>query len=887
MGEVYRAHDAKLNRDVAIKVLPGRISQDQERLERFEQEAQATATLNHPNIVGVFDVGNEDGVTYLVSELLDGEDLRGRLNHGPIPQRTTLEYAQHIAAGLAAAHEKGIVHRDLKPENIFVTTDGRVKILDFGLAKLRPVENVGTDSDVVTLRQKTDPGTILGTVGYMSPEQVRGLEADHRSDIFSFGAILYEMLTGERAFRRETMPETMTAILNDEPRDFSETRTTINPQLEKVIRRCLEKNPQRRFQSAHDLGFALESLSIPSGFSGSTKSPAASQTVSRPRFLDLERVGWIAATVALIAVAMALMYLYLRGKPAGQGIALTRQFTLTQPKEGPLAPSSVAILFSPNGTHLVSTNSVSGKIRLFARQLSESDSHAIDGTDGAIDTFFSPDGQWLAFFANGELKKVRLTGGVAESLCKAQNARGGVWADDGSIIFTPGTDAPLYRVGSSGGPVKALSTLDTSARERSHRWPATLPDGKGIVFSVAYETGNPLDDASIAVLDPANGKHKIIIRGGAFPRYVSTGHLVYARRRSLLAVPFDLKRLEVTGPPMAVLANIMTNPANGRAQFSFSNSGDLVYVEGEADDTTNIREPLVWVDRHGNEQALTKAGMRYSKPRLGPDGRTLFIQIDDPEASVWSYSIERGTLTRLTTSGVSYGPVPSPDGTRVAYEATRNGVAGILIVRIDGSDEQRLTSTKRLHLASSWSPDGKTLAVTSSAESGFLEVLLVDVDGDHTARTFIQGPFNAGGARFSPDAKWIAYVSDESGRNEVYVRPYEQSGARIQISTDGGSQPVWSRNGRELFFRNDDQLMVVSVNPGSKLTVGKPVVLFQRHTRESAAGSAYGLTADYDVSLEGQRFVFPKYDPNVSSAPKLKVILNWFDAITQLSGSAR
>jgi serine/threonine-protein kinase len=571
--------------------------------------------------------------------------------------------------------------------------------------------------------------------------------------------------------------------------------------------------------------------------------------------------------------------MYSRGKSAETNLRTPKQFTLIQPTEGPLALRSLAVLLSPDGTHLISTNTVSGKTKLFARPLSEATSKAIEGTDGAIDPFFSPDGQWLAFFARGELKKVRLIGGVAETLGKAENARGGVWSTDGSIIFTPGSDAPLYRVSANGGALEAISTLDTSARERSHRWPATLPGGKAIVFSVAYEVGNPLDDANIAVLDPTTGKHKVLIKGGVFARYLSTGHLVYARRRSLLAVPFDLNRLEVKGSLVTVLSNILMSASNGRAQFSFSNTGDLVYLEGELEDSINARQPLIWVDRRGNEQMLTEARQRYSKPRLGPDGSTLFVEVADPEAAIWSYNIGRGTLTRLTHGGVSYGPVPGPDGTRVAYEATRDGVAGALVARVDGSDEQRLTSTKRIHLPTSWSPDGKTLALTFAAESGFLEVLLVTVDGEHTLRTFVQGSFNAGGAKFSPDGKWVAYVSDESGRNEVYVRPYEQAGARVQISADGGSQPAWSRSGRELFFRNGDQLLAVSMGPGPSLTPGRPVLLFSRATEEDASGFAYDLMADYDVSLDGQRFVFPKYNREVSNVPKVRVILNWFDAI--------
>ena len=889
MGEVYRARDEKLNRDVAIKVLPAQLSQDEDRLRRFEQEAQAAGALNHPNILGVFDVGTHDGLTYLVAELLEGEELRERLNRGPMPQRKAIELAQQIAAGLAAAHEKGIIHRDLKPENLFVTTNDRVKILDFGLAKLSEPKVVsdGSKSEAATRQALTDPGTVMGTVGYMSPEQVRGHRADHRSDIFSFGAILYEMLSGQRAFSRETMAETMTAILKEEPPELSETNSKINPQLEKVVRRCLEKAPERRFHSAHDLGFALESLSAPSGSTSQSLSALESErTVSPTRIFDRPNLGWAIGAVGLLIAAIAVIVMYVSRRSDEANTETVRQFTLAQPAEGALARQSLALLFSPDGTHIVSCLMVSGKTKLFDRPLAASAAHAIDGTEGAVDPFFSPDGQWLGFFANGVLKKVPINGGAAEEICKAENPRGGVWNGDGTIIFTPGTDAPLYRVSANGGSAEAVSAVDGAARERSHRWPDVLPGGKSILFSVAYDVGNPLDNANVAVLDLSTGKHKILIKGGAFARYLSAGYIVYARGNAVFAVPFSLKTLEVTGSPVTVLENVMMSLSNARVQFSLSRGGDLVYLEGRSDDSRDAAQPLVWLDRHGSEQPLTEARQRFSKPRLTADGRTLFVEVADPEAAIWAFDINRGTLARVTHGGVSYGPVPSPDGTRVAYEAVRDGVAGALLARIDGSGEQRLTSTKRSDAPTSWSPDGKLLALTSVGESGNYEVHFIPVAGDHTPQIFVQGPFNAGGARFSPDGHWVAYVSDESGRNEVYVRPYPE-GTRVQISVAGGSQPVWSSNGRELFFRSGDELFAVNVSPGPNFSAGKPVVLFSKSMPEDSSGMAYDFMADYDVSNDGRRFVLPKYNPSPSNLPRARVILGWFSELKRLTSSGK
>lgn len=886
MGEVYRARDTRLDREVAIKILPSNFATDAERLKRFEQEARTTSALNHPNILTVYDIGTHDGSPYIVSELLHGEELRQLLTGSGLSQRKAIDYAQQIAQGLAAAHDKGITHRDLKPENLFVTADGRIKILDFGIAKLRPQRGDAISSEIATAKQITDPGTVMGTVGYMSPEQVRGIEVDHRSDIFSFGAILYELLSGQRAFRRETMAETMTAILREEPPELIETNAKINVNLDKVVRRCLEKKPERRFQSAHDLGFALESINTTSGAVSRPSTTVSALSTSPHSWLTRGNLGWAVALLFFLVAAIVSFSLYIKTSGSRGDIEAVRQFALAPPSEGPLfLQTSRAILFSPDGSHLVSTVLVSGKSQLFDHPLSSATSRPIDGTQGAADPFFSPDGKWIGFFVGGLLKKVPLSGGDPETLCKAENARGGAWASDGSIVFTPGTDTSLYRVPANGGSVEAISTVDATAKERSHRWPSALPGGKAFLFSVAYQTGNPLDDASVAVLDRNSGKHKIIIKGGVFAQYVAPGYIVYARRSALVAVPFDVVRLEVTGPPVTVQENVRMSKANGRGQFSISDNGDLVYIEGQSDDPREAAQPLIWVDRRGAEQVLSEERQRYSKPRLSPDGHTLFVEVADPEASIWLYNLERGTLSRVTHGGVSYGPIPSPDGQKVAYEATRDGVAGVLVAQVDGGGEQRLSSTKRLHVPTSWTADGTAVAITAGAESGYLEVWLIPVNGDHTPQILVQGPFNAGGARFSPDGHWIAYVSDESGRNEVYLRPYPEAGARIPISAGGGTGPVWSRNGRELFFRNGNQILAVNITLGPQVVAGKPQVLFSKTISDDASGPAYDFIADYDVSPDGQRFAMPKYSVEGASSPNAHLILNWSQGLKRLTNS--
>jgi serine/threonine protein kinase/Tol biopolymer transport system component len=878
MGEVYRARDEKLHRDVAIKVLPASLSQNPDRLRRFEQEAQAAGALNHPNILAVYDLGTHAGAPYIVAELLDGEELREQLDGGVLPQRKAVEYAMQIAQGLAAAHEKGIIHRDLKPENLFVTADGRIKILDFGLAKLSKLGELGTGSEDATRKPLTNPGTVLGTVGYMSPEQVRGLQSDHRSDIFSFGAILYEMLSGQRAFRRETMAETMTAILKEDPPELSEAPAKINLHLEKIVRRCLEKKPERRFQTASDLGFALESINTTSGVVSQPSTASRALTTSPHSWLSYGNLGWAVAALLLVASIVGF-WLYIKTSSKGE-IEPVRQFALARPVEGKLDLQSIALLFSPDGTQIVSTNLVSGKSKLFARALTASNARPIEGSEGASDPFFSPDGKWVAYFANGLLKKAPLAGGVAETVCEASNPRGGVWSDDGSIIFTPGTDNALFQVPANGGTPKPVSSLDGSARERSHRWPDALPGGKSVLFSIAYDVGNPLDNANVGLLDLAAGKYRILIKGAAFPRYIP-GYIVYARSNSLHAVPFDLNKLEVTGPPIPLLENVMMFPSSARVQFSFSRIGDLIYLEGRSDDNRDAAQPLVWLDRRGNEQSLTEVRQRFSGPRLSADGRLVFVEVADPEPAIWSYDINRGTLTRIIHGGLSYGPVPSPDGTRIAYEATRDGTAGAWVARVDGSNEQRLTSSKRADVPTSWTPDSNKLAITSGSESGFMEVRVVSSEGDHSIEKLISGPFNAGGAQFSPDGRWMAYVSDESGRNEVYLRQYQEPANRVQISVAGGTQPMWSKTGRELFFRNGNELLAVNITPGSNVTAGKPVVLFSKAMPESTSGRMYSISGDYDVSKDGERFVIPKPNPESADSTRARVILSWFSELKQ------
>lgn len=889
MGEVYLAEDSRLDRKVAIKVLPADFSTDEDRLRRFEQEARTTSALNHPNILTVYDIGEHEGSPFIVSELLEGKELREVLSTGALTERKALDYSRQIARGLAAAHDKGIVHRDLKPENIFITNDDRVKILDFGLAKLSEppasAEGLNAGSEDATRAQvNTSPGTVMGTVGYMSPEQVRGVEADNRSDIFSLGVVLWEMLTGKRAFLKETMAETMTAILREAPEGLEEFESLLSPPVARIVERCMEKEPQRRFQSAHDLEFALGSGSAST--SSGTRAAIIRREAQRKglnSLLTRENLGWIAAAVILVTVSLAAGIFY-RGSWQTPPHGGPRRFDVTISKSGDISlQSAPAVLLSPDGTRIVVTGRSGGSARLLQRSLADDALQPIIGTEGGRDPSFSPDGSLLAFFAGGNLKTVPLAGGTSRSIAKAPNARGGAWESKNSFIFTPGTDLPLFRVSAEGGDPEPISTIDPAAGERSHRWPDVLPGGQSLIFSIAYDTGNPLDNADIAVLDLQSGKHKVLIKGGSFPRYSPTGQIVYATRQALFAVKFDVESQSLAGQPFELQRGVVTAPANGRAQFSFSKNGDLVFLQWEQQVVNNDDElGLVWVTRKGEEQPLLKTKNFYSKPRLSADERTVFAEISNPGAAIWAHDLVRGTVTRLINEGVSYSVAPDPTGRYIAYEATRDGKSGAMIANIDGSNERRLTTTTLADIPSSWSSDGKILALTSFSDRGFFEVRLLNVEGAEPPIVWANGNFNAGAARFSPDGKFIAYVSDESGRSEIYVRPTVGDGQRIQISIDGGIQPVWSPDGREIFFRTDKEMYSVRLKAGSAIEPEKPIPLFARNVVESPSGIVWEIHPDFDISKDGQKFLFAKARADVVE-PGVTMILNWFEVLRDAS----
>jgi serine/threonine protein kinase len=869
MGEVYRARDEKLNRDVAIKVLPASLSQDVDRLRRFEQEAQAAGTLNHPNILAVYDVGTHDGAPYIVSELLGGEELREQLNDGLLPQRKALDYAQQIAQGLAASHERGITHRDLKPENLFVTTEGRVKILDFGLAKLRRQRSEIVSSEIDTRKQITDPGTVMGTVGYMSPEQVRGQEADHRSDIFSFGLILYEMLSGQRAFRRETMAETMTAILKEEPSELSETNTKISLSLEKIVRRCLEKKPERRFHSASDLAFAIENLSRAATSSGQTMTLTSPrlEPAGMSRLFGNARLAWIVAAVFLFALVTALALLYMR-QPSTES-QVTR-LSIELPKGTIAFGSSYApvLALSRDGRRLIfeATDSA-GKRQLWLRALDSFASQPLSGTEassslrrGVHFPFWSPDGRYVAFFVDNTLKRLDTGTGVVEVICQAVTPWGGDWNRDGEILFSNGT--VLLRVNPAGGNPEAVTEVDPAHGKTSLMFPSFLPDGRHYLFRIA---GSERDGVYVGSLD--SGERKLLIplslesANSTRVAFAPPGHIFYVvNRTTLLAQAFDPVRLEVQGEPIRVAENVF-NGGPGGPRFTVSANGVLAFIQGGAGDTVQ----LTWCDRGGKR--LNQVGPAASWTDLGLSLNERFAAVTRYEPnnsnSLWLLDLVQGATSRLVTEGDNYGAAWSPDGKQLAFSSVRNSPPNLFLKQVEGNvPEERLLESGSMSFPSSWTPDGKFLIYrTQDLKTGW-DVWMLPLSGDRKPQPLLQTKASEQHGEVSPDGKWLAYDSDESGSIEVYVTQFPQPARSWRVSTSGGTQPHWRGDGKELFFVSGDKLMAVSVSSGTEFQAGTPQPLFDIER---------GI---YAPSKDGQRFLV-RVTTEKAPSPPISVVLNW------------
>jgi len=876
MGEVYRARDTRLGRDVAIKVLPAHLTSNPDLRQRLDREAKAISSLNHPNICTLYDVGSQDGVDFLVMEHLDGETLADRLQRGAIPIAEALKTAIEIADALAKAHARGIVHRDLKPANIMLTKNGP-KLMDFGLAKPAPglssasgagpmTPNTPTMS-VAALSGSASPltqkGTVVGTFQYMAPEVLQGAEADARSDIFSFGCVLYEMFTGRRAFEGKSQFSVLGAILDKEPARISSVLPSAPLRLDETVGRCLAKNPEQRYGCMHDVAIQLQALTE------AAPQTEVTQTASSKRAPGGSRLAWLVAGIAvLIALAVGAAYLLQTPKPA----AVVRSSIL--PPAGAtfllMAVESGPPVLAPDGTRLAFTaRDEKGKVMLYVRPLNSAAARPLPGTDDAMYPFWSADSRQIGFFAGSKLRRVDAEGGPPQTICDASNGRGGAWSRDGVILFTPTTSTFLMRVPASGGTPEPASQLDRSRAENSHRWPFFLPDGKHFLYWVRTSQGVQGNAVNVGELGSLQGQE--IMKSETLAEYAS-GHLLFMREATLMARPFNPRTLQVTGEAVPIAEHIAINGGVTRPVFSASENGNMVYESGETAGTWNLQ----WMARDGKLLGAVAEPDHYFYPALSPDGTRLAVDLfngTQGTQAIWIFDLARGTKTRLTfglTSQVA--PAWSPDGKTIFYHSAAQGGIHLYSKAADGSGaDQGLTSTKDAEEAfPTASPDGRYLVYSrrSPSQPG-TDLWALPLFGDRTPIPIVQTGFTKTGPAVSPDGKWLAYITNESGRNEVYITPFPGGGAKWQVSTNGGSAAHWRRDGRELFFLDSaDKIVAVDVNlSGAAPQLGVPRALFQASAIQRQNGP-FGVTAD------GKKFLVNVGNLKEGSDP-LTLVLNW------------
>jgi hypothetical protein len=859
MGEVYRARDTRLGRDVALKILPESFVRESDRLRRFEQEARAVAALNHPNILAIHDIGEQDGSPFLVSELLEGESLRAGLDRGSLPQRKTIEYGVQIAQGLAAAHEKGIVHRDLKPENIFITKDGRVKILDFGLAKL--VQPAGADgSDATLTSAHTAAGVVMGTASYMAPEQVRGQAPDPRTDIFSFGAVLYEMLSGARAFRRDTAAETMTAVLKDDPPELSEAVHRVSPALERIVRRCLEKNAEQRFQSARDLSFALGALS------GSEVSAVARAAVPPPRRVPV--LLSLAAALALVAVAGLTWWIARRPAPT-----VRMQFALAVPDE--MSISHMALTRDGSLLVFVSPEETSAMPMLYVHHVGTSNVTPLPGTQGASYPFWSPDGAYVGFFANGKLQKIAIAGGTPQILASALAARGGSWGSKGVILFAADAQSPLQRINADGTGLGEVTKSIRTAEDQSHRWPVFLPDGDHFLFW-AGNFANAKDDRISGIYTSsleAKERKLVVLCHSSFG--FDAHNLFYGDdQRQLVSVAFDQAARTISGSPTVVANLVGFQPSTYWTAFTVSQNGTLIYNT----DVGAAQSALTWMDRSGKELGRIGTSNIMANPSLSPDGSRVAVDISDEKANnvdIWIESANATSNSRFTFEpSEEVVAVWSRNGSKLAYRNA--GAEGPTLLLKPATGLQNATKRFTLPASSmddiipnSWSVDDQQILFTHQVTSGeYLEV--IPVAGGEPSR-FLTSKGSEANGQISPDGKWVAYASDESGNWEIYVTSFPGAAGKWQVSRGGGSEPRWRGDGKELFYiAPSGMLMSVLVSGAGIFATGTPTPLFQIHGRAPISSTD---VFTYDVAKDGKRFLVNRYVKPEHVAP-LTILLS-------------
>ena len=822
MGEVWQARDTKLDRDVALKVLPEAFTADPDRLARFEREAKVLASLNHPNIGSIYGLEEAEGVKALVLELVEGPTLADRIKQGTIPVDEALPIAKQIAEALEAAHEQGVIHRDLKPANVKVKDDGTVKVLDFGLAKaFQPAASdpsLSASPTISLTAAATQMGMVIGTAAYMAPEQASGKAVDKRADVWAFGVVLFEMLTGTRPFVGDDMSKTLARVIDREP-DWAALPDNVPPVLSSFLRRCLQKNPKKRIRDIGDVSLAME------GAFETPVSGPAEPVVFQPQIW--QRPLW-AALIVLSVAALASLAVWSLMRPSPQPLA---RFTIALDGERRLPRNpGPALALSPDGQTLVYAAVYEDSQQLYLRSLDQVETVPLRGTNGAQNVFWSPDGEWVGFQADGVLKKVAVAGGAPETLCEAIGLPSGAsWGLDNTIVFGNGPGSPLMQVSAFGGVPEPLTSLQTEEveNERAHLWPQLLPGGAAVLFTIYY--GGSQDTNVIAVQSLNAEGHRVLLDGTS-ARYVPTGHLVLMRESTLWMVPFDVDTLEVTGPASPILEGVQTT-GGGIGQFSVAGNGSLVYAPGEAGTGAQVSR-LVWLDLDGQEEPTGLPPDAYNNARLSADGSQVSLRIVGLDnVDVWVSDTDRNTLSRLTTHpAADFMGVWTPDGEQIIFASTREGGRGLFRRAADGTGEvDRLVTIEDATGLLLWGRpiDAGNLVFSYLGSPSDRNVALLSLDGEASWQPLLDSEANESQATVSPDGNWISYTSNETGTPEVYVQRFPDGGQRQRVSTNGGVKPLWSPDGEALYYVRRNALMVVPVEMEPTFTPDTPTVLFE------------------------------------------------------------